>query len=334
MTDKWAVLKDVETKLNKQFSTTSSIVRLGSKVGIALPSIETGITSLDRFVIGTGGLPKGRIIEIFGPNSAGKTSLILHIIGQEQKRGNLCAFIDAEHSLDPTWAKKLGVDVDNLAVSQPDNGEQALETAEALIDSKVVSLIVIDSVAALVPAAEISGEMGDSHMGLQARLMSQAMRKLIGKCAANNVTLVLSNQLRDKLGVIYGSPEVTTGGNALKFYASVRLDVRRRKPIKNGEEVIGHEIEIKAVKNKVGIPFRSCMVDLIYAVGFNTFKSYIEYAIEMDVIDRAGSWFKFEGKQLGQGLDSVIEALKANKSLTKQIDSAIIEAENRRKENV
>jgi recombination protein RecA len=297
--DKWKALKAVEATLNKQFSTTTSLVRLGSKVGQLLPSIGGDIPTFDFDVIGTGGIPRGRIVEFFGPESSGKTTLALHYVAKEQKRGGICAYIDAEHALDPTYMKRLGVDVDNLLVSQPDSGEQALETAEALVESRAVELIVVDSVAALVPQAELDGEMGDSHMGLQARLLSQAMRKLRGKCAMNNVTIIFINQIREKLGVMFGSPETTTGGRALKFYSSVRVDIRKiggeEGQIKSGSVLIGHKMKLKAVKNKVGTPLRQTLVDLIYGIGIDTEADAVEYAISVGAIQQSGAWFDVPG---------------------------------------
>jgi recombination protein RecA len=327
-------LRELEAKLNIQLKTTTSLVRLGSRVNVPMPSISTKMPTIDFNLIGTGGIPRGRIVEIFGPESSGKTTFTLHLVAQEQQLGGIVAFVDMAHALDPTWAAKLGVNVDELVVSQPDSGEDALDTVEALVESKAVTLIIVDDVSSLVPRAELEGDMGDSHMGLQARLMSQACRKLTPICDKNQVTVLFINQIREKIGVMFGSPETTSGGRALKFYASVRLDVRRKAPIKDGDEIIGHILHFKAVKNKVGVPLRETEVELIYAKGFNTFKNYIEYAISMDVIDQAGSWFKFEGKQLGQGLGAVIDVLKSNKSLTKRIDSAILAEIQRRKENV
>lgn len=295
---KWKALKAVEANLNKQFSTTTSLVRLGSRVGKPIPSIPTALPTFDNDVAECGGIPRGRIIEVYGPESSGKTTWTLHIVAQEQKNtGNICAFVDAEHALDPTYAKKLGVDVNNLLVAQPDSGEQALETVIALVLSDAVSLIIVDSVAALVPQAELDGEMGDSHMGLQARLMSQAMRKLRGICAVHNVTVIFINQIREKIGVMFGSPETTTGGRALKFYSSMRLDTRKvsgedgKGKIMSGGVQIGHQMRIKAVKNKVGTPFHDTAVDLIYGVGFDIEADTIEYAIACGAIQQSGAWF-------------------------------------------
>jgi len=300
--DKWKIIEGVEKSLNKQFETEKSLVRLGDKVGIPWPSIATGIISFDRDVSGIGGIPRGRIIEIYGPESSGKTTLALHICAQEQKNGNIVALIDAEHSIDPSYCNSLGVDVDNLLISQPDSGEDALDTAVALVESKAVSLIVIDSVSALVPRAELDGDMGESHMGLQARLLSQSMRKLRGICSINNVTIIFINQIREKIGVMFGSPETTSGGRALRFYASLRLDVRRvggdpGKIILNNE-LIGHVLKIKAVKNKMAVPFRETNCDLIYGKGFDTTNNTLDYALNHGIIHRSGGWIKFEGESL------------------------------------
>jgi recombination protein RecA len=333
-TDKFKQILVLAKQLNENLKTTNSIVRMGSRVGLVLPSIPTKLPTLDNDVIGTGGVPRGRIIEIFGPESAGKTTVALYIIACEQSfdPNAVCAFVDAEHALDPNYATLLGVNVDELLVSQPDCGEDALTIVEQLIESKTVSLIVVDSVAALVPRAELEGEMGDSHMGLQARLMSQAMRKLNGIASKNNVTVVFINQIREKIGVMFGSPETTTGGRALKFFSSVRLDVRRRKPIKSGDAIVGHEIEIKAVKNKVGTPFRSTTVDLIYNAGFDTMKNFVQYAISVGAIEQAGAWYKFNGNQIGQGEGNTIEMLRNDKNLLGLIEDEVKKAQKTLKE--
>lgn len=271
MEQKWKVLAETGKQLKKDYDV--NVVKLGDKVGVPVPSIETKLPTLDKDVIQSGGIPRGRLTEIIGPESSGKTTLALHCVAQEQRAGNICAYIDMEHALDPTYASKLGVDVDNLLICQPDFGEQALETTQALVDSRAVGLIVVDSVAALVPRAELEGEMGDSHMGLQARLMSQACRKLVGKCAKSGTPIIFINQIREKIGVMFGSPETTPGGRALKFYASLRLDVRKHGGVKglykNGNDIIGHQIQIKAIKNKMGSPFRETVVDLYYGIGFD-----------------------------------------------------------------
>jgi recombination protein RecA len=318
--DKFKILADLNKKLNKEFDTTVSLSRLGQKVGVQIPSISTSLPSLDEDVLQCGGIPVGRIIEIFGPESAGKTTLALHIIAQEQKNtNNLCAFIDAEHALDPTYASTLGVNVDELSIAQPDSGEQALTIVEDLIDSGTVSLIVIDSVAALVPQAELDGEMGDSNMGLQARLLSQAMRKLRGKANTKNCTLIFLNQIREKIGVFFGSNETTTGGRALKFFSSIRLDVRRKEAIGLKENPTGHIIKIRAVKNKCGSPMRECFIDLLYGKGFDTFKDTIAYAVKNGTIEQAGASYSYEGQKIGYGLENTINGLRENKELFDKI---------------
>lgn len=325
MKDKLKALDEVNKALNIKFETTNSLVRLGDKVGKPMPSIETDLPTLDWGVFQTGGAPRGRIIEIYGPESSGKTTLALHIIASAQKRGELGAFIDAEHALDPNYARVLGVDVDNLVVAQPDNGEQAIETAIALVDSGAVSIIVVDSVAALVPQAELDGDVGDSHMGLQARLMSQACRMLVRRCRVNNVVLIFINQIREKIGVMMGNPETTTGGRALKFFASVRLDVRKKydaNAAKSGAREQGHVIKIKAVKNKVGCPFKETEVYLDYENGLDTFGDFVAYCKDQGVLEGA-SWLKFEGENVGQGLDKTKEALRTNPELVKKIKAAL-----------
>jgi recombination protein RecA len=322
--EKFEALKKLEGVLNKQFDTTKSLVFLGNKVNQPMPSIRTNIPTLDLDVLGCGGIPRGRIIEVFGPESSGKTTITLHIIACEQKNtDNLVAFVDAEHALDPTYAAKLGVNVEELLVSQPDSGEDALETVEALVDSGAVSLIVVDSVAALVPKAELEGEMGDSHMGLQARLMSQAMRKLRGKAAMRGVTIIFINQIREKIGVMFGSPETTSGGRALKFFTSVRLDIRRKELIKIGDEVVGHEMKVKAVKNKVGVPFKETIVRLMYGVGIDTFQDLIGFAVSKGVITQKGAWYYYGEDRLGQGLTNAIESVKLDPTMRTKIESDI-----------
>lgn len=312
-------------KLNTKYDTTNALVRLGDKVGTRLPSISTGLPTFDYGVVGTGGIPKGRIIEVFGPESAGKTSFTLHIIAECQRVGGIAAFVDAEHSLDPSWAALLGVNVEKLVVSQPDSGEQALDTVDELVESQAVDLIVVDSVSALVPEAELAGEIGQVHMGLQARLMSQAMRILAAKTSANNVTVVFINQLRDKIGVMYGSPETTSGGRALKFYSSVRIDVRRREEIKHGTELIGHQIRIKAVKNKVGVPFKETTVDLLYSSGFDKVGDLITYASDCGLFEMSGSWYAFDGERLANGLANLKALLRDNEVVLEKLKQKIAE---------
>ena len=321
--DKFEVLAELNKTLNKRYNVEVSLITLGSKIGVKIPCISTKLPSLDDEVLQCGGIPRGRIIEIFGPESSGKTTLALHLIACEQSStDNLAAFVDAEHSLDPNYAVKLGVNIKELLISQPDSGEQALETVDALIDTKAVSLIIIDSVAALVPQAELDGEMGDSNMGLQARLMSQAMRKLRGKAQLNGVTLIFINQIREKIGVVYGNPEVTTGGRALKFYTTVRLDVRRRAIIGDKERPKGHIIEIKCVKNKVGSPMRSAEVDLIYGVGLDTVGDLINCAAKIGVVEKSGAWYSFQGERIGQGLTNSSERVRLNSELLTSLKKA------------
>ena len=292
-----------------------------------MPSISTGCMSWDYEVMGCGGIPRGRIIELIGPESCGKTTILEHIIAQEQAKGNLAALVDAEHAFDPNYASKLGVNVDDLVISQPDSGEQALETVEALVKSGAVSIIGVDSVAALVPQAELDGEMGDSHMGLQARLMSQACRKLRGIVRQYDVTLLFTNQIRERIGVMYGSPETTPGGRALRFYASARLDIRRREEIKNDDgEIIGHNTEIKAVKNKCGPPKRSTTLRLIYGVGFDKEADLIQYGNSVGVVDRNGAWYVFKTERIGQGLEKAAALLRTKPELADAIRIAALEA--------
>jgi recombination protein RecA len=325
MKDRLKALDDVAKELNVKFDTTNSLVRLGDKIGKPMPSLETNLPTLDWGVFQTGGVPRGRLIEIYGPESSGKTTIALHVIAEAQKRGELAAFIDAEHALDPNYARVLGVDVDNLVVAQPDNGEQAVETAIALVDSGAVSLVVIDSVAALVPQAELDGDVGDSHMGLQARLMSQSCRMLVGRCRVNNVTVIFINQIREKIGVMMGNPETTTGGRALKFFASVRLDVRKKydaNAAKSGAREQGHVIKIKAVKNKVGCPFKETEVYLDYENGLDTFGDFVAYCKDQGVIE-GSSWLRFEGENIGNGLDKTKEVLRGNPTLVAKIKAAL-----------
>ena len=326
--ERWSDINKVREALNKDWSITQSLVRLGSRVNVPIPSIETGIYTLDNDVFGCGGAPRGRIIEVLGPESSGKTTATLAIIAAAQAKGEIAAFIDVEHALDPTYANKLGVDVDNLLVSQPDFGEQALGIAEALVRSGLVSVIVIDSVAALVPRAELEGDMGDSHMGLQARLMSQALRKLTAIVAKSGTCLIFINQIREKIGVMYGSPETTTGGRALKFYASVRLDIRRLPGgIKDGDKIIGHQMKVKAVKNKVAVPFRETILDLYYPgasdmVGFDKMGDLVVYAEKQGIVEKAGAWYSFNGERLGCGLDKAKETVR----ISPEFQEAIIKA--------
>ena len=290
-------------KIEKDFG-KGSVMRLGDQADrMQVEVIPTGCLNLD-FALGVGGLPKGRIIEIYGPESSGKTTLALHAVAQAQKAGGTAAFIDAEHALDPVYAKKLGVDIDELYVSQPDNGEQALDICEALVRSGAIDIVVIDSVAALVPKAEIEGDMGDSHVGLQARLMSQALRKLAGVISKTNAIAIFINQLREKVGVVYGNPEVTTGGKALKFYASVRIDIRKSESIKDGTEIVGNRVKIKIVKNKVAPPFKSCQVDMLYGEGISREGEVLDLAVERELIKKSGSFYSYNGERIAQGRDA------------------------------
>lgn len=299
-----------------------SVMRLGDVVGETVEVIPSGSITLDA-AMGVGGYPKGRIIEIFGPESSGKTTFALHAIAEAQKQGGYAAFVDAEHALDPTYAKALGVDIDNLIVSQPDDGEQALEIVEALVRSNVISIIVIDSVAALVPKAEIEGDMGASHVGLQARLMSQAMRKLAGVINKSKTVAIFINQIREKVGVLFGNPETTSGGRALKFYSTIRLDIRRVDQIKDGTEAVGNLTRIKVVKNKVSPPFRTAEVDLIYGKGISKEGEILDLAVKYDIIDKSGAWFSYNGERLGQGRENVKELLRTNPNLANEIEKQI-----------
>jgi recombination protein RecA len=299
-----------------------AIMTLGSQEALDIPLISTGCIQLDM-ALGVGGLPKGRIIEIFGPESSGKTTLTLHAIAECQKAGGVAAFIDAEHAFDALYARKLGVDIDNLLVSQPDTGEQALDICETLVRSGAIDLIVVDSVAALVPQAEINGEMGDSHMGLQARLMSQALRKLTGILSRSQCCLIFINQLRMKIGVMFGNPETTTGGNALKFYSSVRLDIRKIASLKEGEEVIGSRTKVKVVKNKVAAPFKQCEFDILYGTGISREGSLLDMALEMEIVQKSGTWFSYGKERIGQGREKARDYLKENKAMAAEIEAKI-----------
>lgn len=318
------------SQIEKQFG-KGSIMKLGQDSKLNVEAIPTGSLELD-IALGIGGVPRGRIVEIFGPESSGKTTVALHIIAQAQKDGGSAAFIDAEHALDPSYAKKLGVDIDNLIVSQPDTGEQALEIAEALVRSGAIDVIVIDSVAALVPKAEIEGEMGDSHVGLQARLMSQALRKLAGAIKKSNTTAIFINQLREKVGVMFGNPETTPGGRALKFYASVRLDVRKVETIKSSDEIIGSRTRVKVVKNKVAPPFRTAEFDIMYGEGISKESNILDVGVSSDIINKAGSWYSYGDIRLGQGRENAKEYLKNNPEVADEIETKIREKHGLRME--
>lgn len=313
-------------QIEKQFG-KGSIMKLGDKIDTAAESIPTGAISLD-IALGIGGIPKGRIIEIYGPESSGKTTLAMHIIAESQARGGTCAFIDAEHAFDPTYAKNIGIKTEELIVSQPDYGEQALEILETLVRSGAVAIVVIDSVAALTPKAEIEGDMGDSHMGLQARLMSQALRKITAIAAKMGTTVIFLNQLRMKIGVMFGNPETTTGGNALKFYASVRLDIRKKDKIGTLDAIQGHSVKVKVVKNKMAPPFKEAMFDIIYPNGIDKVSSLIDAAVNFNVIQKAGAWFRKGDIQLAQGKEALKEVLKADDKLRKEVYLEVRKAAN------
>ena len=319
--DKKKALETALSQIEKQFG-KGSVMKLGDYKAMEIEAIPTGALSLDM-ALGIGGLPRGRIIEIYGPESSGKTTLALHVVAEAQKEGGEAAFIDAEHALDPVYAKKLGVDIDNLIVSQPDTGEQALEITESLVRSGALDVIVVDSVAALVPKAEIDGDMGDSHMGLQARLMSQALRKLAGAINKSKTVLIFINQLREKIGVMFGNPETTTGGRALKFYASVRLDIRKAENIKQDGEIKGSRTRVKVVKNKVAPPFREAEFDIVYGKGISKEGNILDMAVNMDIIEKSGSWFSYNGERIGQGRENVKKYLKENPEILDEVESKV-----------
>ncbi len=320
--DKSKALELAISQIDKQYG-KGSIMKLGGEGGVVkVTSISTGSLGLD-YALGVGGVPRGRVIEVFGPDASGKTTLVLHIIAEAQKVGGVAAFIDAEHALDPIYSKKIGVDIDNLLVSQPDNGEQALEIANTLISSGALAIVVIDSVAALVPRAEIEGEMGDSHMGLQARLMSQALRKLTGTVSKSNTCVIFTNQIREKIGVMFGNPETTPGGRALKFYATVRMDIRRIASIKEGSAIVGNRTRVKVVKNKVAPPFRDCEFDMMFGFGISREGEVLDLAVENKIINRTGTWFSFGEERLGQGRENVKKFLAENKDIFEKIEHEV-----------
>lgn len=312
-----AALSQIERQFGK-----GTVMRMGDKEQVAIPAISTGSLGLD-VALGIGGLPKGRIIEIYGPESSGKTTLTLQVIAEAQRAGGTCAFIDAEHALDPIYATKLGVNVEDLIVSQPDTGEQALEVTDMLVRSGAVDVLVIDSVAALTPRAEIEGEMGDHHVGLQARLMSQALRKITGNIKNANCLVIFINQIRMKIGVMFGNPETTTGGNALKFYASVRLDIRRIGAVKEGEEVIGSETRVKVVKNKVAPPFKQAEFQILYGSGINRMGEIVDYGVKLGLIDKAGAWYSYQSNKIGQGKNNVMKFLQENPIIAKELEQKV-----------
>ncbi len=322
--DKDKALQIAISQIEKEFG-KGSIMRLGAEAAVAdVPVFSTGSLSLD-LALGIGGLPAGRIVEIYGPESSGKTTLCLHVIANAQAKGGRCAIIDAEHAIDPSYAKKIGVDIDNLLISQPDCGEDALNIVDMLVRSNTIDVLVVDSVAALVPRAEIEGQMGDSHVGLQARLMSQALRKLTGAASKGHTCVIFTNQIREKIGVMYGNPETTPGGNALKFYASVRMDIRKTQQIKVGDAVLGNRAKVKIVKNKMAPPFRIAEFDIMYNEGISKIGSILDVATDLGLLEKRGSWFSFEGEQLGQGRDQTKALLASNPELCQKISDRVME---------
>jgi recombination protein RecA len=321
--DRTKAIESAMTQIERQFG-KGSIMKLGSRPIVDVPVISSGAIALDR-ALGIGGFPRGRVIEIYGPESSGKTTLALHAVANAQKKGGIAAFIDAEHALDTAYAKRLGVNCDELLVAQPDTGEQALEIADMLLRSGAIDVMVIDSVAALVPRAEIEGEMGDAHMGLQARLMSQALRKLTGTIGKTNTCLIFINQIRMKIGVVFGNPETTTGGNALKFYASVRLDIRRMGAIKNGQDVVGNRTRVKVVKNKMAPPFKEAEFDIMYGEGISQIGDLLDVGVEAGIIEKSGAWYSYNGERIGQGRENVKTFLAANTDLFADIEQKVRE---------
>jgi len=321
MSDKMKALEMALHQIEKQFG-KGSIMKLGEASKTQIEVIPTGALTLD-VALGVGGIPRGRVVEIYGPESSGKTTVALHILAEAQKLGGMVAFIDVEHALDPSYAKKIGVDIDNLLVSQPDTGEQALEIAEALVRSGAVDVVVVDSVAALVPRAELEGEMGDAHVGLQARLMSQALRKLTGAISKSNTVAIFINQLREKVGIMFGNPEITPGGRALKFYASVRLEVRKTETLKQGADVVGTRTRVKVVKNKVAPPFKQADFDIMYGEGISREGTIIDIGTDMDIVEKSGAWYSYKGERLGQGRENVKEYLREHGEITAEIEGKI-----------
>lgn len=324
--DKQKALEAALTQIERNFG-KGSIMRLGEASKMKVAAIPTGALSLD-VALGIGGVPRGRVVEIYGPESSGKTTLTLHIISEAQKKGGIAAFVDAEHALDPAYAKNIGVDIDNLLISQPDTGEQALEITEALVRSGAIDIIVIDSVAALVPKAELEGDMGDAHVGLQARLMSQALRKLTAAIGKSNTTVIFINQLREKVGMVYGNPEVTTGGRALKFYSSVRIEVKRSETLKQGEDMVGNRTKAKVVKNKIAPPFKVAEFDIMFGSGISQEGIILDMATELGIVNKGGSWFSYNDQKLGQGRENAKDYIKENPDLFKELEKKILDKMN------
>ena len=327
--DKIKNLESTISQIERSFG-KGSVMRLGQNENIEIETVPSGSISLD-IALGIGGLPKGRIVEIYGPESSGKTTLALHAIAEAQKIGGTCAFIDAEHALDPVYAKKLGVDADNMLISQPDSGEQALEIADTLVNSNAIDILVIDSVAALVPRAELEGDMGDSHMGLHARLMSQALRKLTGSISKTNAMVIFINQIRQKIGVMFGNPETTTGGNALKFYASIRMDIRRIGAIKDREKIVGNQTRVKIVKNKLSPPFKTVEFDVMYGEGISKTGEILDLAAEKGLVEKSGAWYSYNNQRIGQGRENAKIFLKENQSISEEIEK-ILRSDNKKQE--
>lgn len=329
--DKLKNLESTISQIERNFG-KGSVMRLGQSENIEIETVPSGSISLD-LALGIGGLPKGRIVEIYGPESSGKTTLALHAISEAQKKGGTCAFIDAEHALDPVYAKKLGVDIDNMLISQPDNGEQALEIADTLVNSSAIDILVVDSVAALVPRAELEGDMGDSHMGLHARLMSQALRKLTGSISKTNAMVIFINQIRQKIGIMFGNPETTTGGNALKFYASIRMDIRRIGAIKDREKIVGNQTRVKIVKNKLSPPFKTVEFDIMYGEGISKTGEILDLATDTGIVEKSGAWYSFKNQRIGQGRENAKIFLKENKNISDEIEN-VIRSENDEKDKI
>ena len=330
--DKLKTLESTISQIERNFG-KGSVMKLGERGVVEIDTIPSGSLSLD-IALGIGGLPKGRIVEIYGPESSGKTTLSLHVVAEAQKNGGTCAFIDAEHALDPIYAKKLGVNTDEMLISQPDNGEQALEIADTLVNSNAIDVLVVDSVAALVPRAEIEGDMGDSHMGLHARLMSQALRKLTGSISRSKALVIFINQIRQKIGVMFGNPETTTGGNALKFYSSIRMDIRRIGPIKDKDEIIGNQTRVKVVKNKLEPPFKIVEFDIMYNEGISKTGEILDLAVKIDIVEKSGAWYSYDGERIGQGRENAKIYLKENPDIALEIENKIRSEKDQKDEEV